>query len=103
MASAQSPETSDIRRRGRQRLIGATAIAVLLVVFVPMILDSEPKSAKSTPALEIPPRKDAPPPPPPVPAAPSKAAPEAVKPAPEPARAEPAPAPAPGQEVPATP
>jgi DedD protein len=65
MASAQSPEASDIRRRGRQRLIGAIAIAVLLVVFVPMILDSEPRSARTTPALEIPARQNAPALPPP--------------------------------------
>jgi DedD protein len=93
MASAQSPETSDIRRRGRQRLIGAIAIAVLLVVFVPMILDSEPRNSRTTPALEIPPRKDAPALPPPIPAAASKAAPEAAKPAPEPVKLEPAPSP----------
>ena len=93
MASPASPEASDIRRRGRQRLIGAIAIAVLLVVFVPMILDSEPKSARNAPALEIPPRKDAPALPPPTPAAPSKAAPEPAKAVPEAAKAEPPPAP----------
>ena len=86
MASAQSPEASDIRRRGRQRLIGAIAIAVLLVVFVPMILDSEPRSARTTPALEIPPRQNAPalPPPAPDPAAKVQATPpaEPTKPAP---------------------
>src|SRR5450631_3287516 len=54
MASPASPEASEIRRRGRQRLIGAIAIAVLLVVFVPMILDSEPRAPRSAPALEIP-------------------------------------------------
>lgn len=54
MASRASPEASEIRRRGRQRLIGAIAIAVLLVVFVPMILDSEPRSPRSAPTLEIP-------------------------------------------------
>ena len=87
MASAQSPEASDIRRRGRQRLIGAIAIAVLLVVFVPMILDSEPRSAKTNPALEIPPRQNAPalPPPTPDPAARVQAPPPA-----EPAKAAPA-------------
>ena len=67
MASPASPEASDIRRRGRQRLIGAIAIAVLLVVFVPMILDSEPRSARTTPALEIPSRQNAPALPPPAP------------------------------------
>ena len=78
MASPASPEASNIRRRGRQRLIGAIAIALLLVVFVPMILDSEPRSARSGAALDIPPRQNAPalPPPAPNPAA-SKAAPAA--------------------------
>jgi DedD protein len=60
MASPASPEASEIRRRGRQRLIGAIAIAVLLVVFVPMILDSEPRSSRNTPALEIPSKDNAP-------------------------------------------
>jgi DedD protein len=60
MASPASPEASEIRRRGRQRLIGAIAIAVLLVVFVPMILDSEPHSPRTAPALEIPSKVDAP-------------------------------------------
>ena len=85
MASPASPEASTIRRRGRQRLIGAIAIAVLLVVFVPMILDSEPRSARSGTALDIPSKQNAPalPPPAPAPAA-SRAAP------PEPAKAAPA-------------
>ena len=74
MASPASPEASDIRRRGRQRLIGAIAIAVLLVVFVPMILDSEPRSARPGPAVDIPPRQNAPALPPPTPdAAPARA------------------------------
>ena len=67
MASPASPETSDIRRRGRQRLIGAIAIAVLLVVFVPMILDPEPRKAHPNPALEIPSKQSAPALPPPAP------------------------------------
>jgi DedD protein len=60
MASPASPEASEIRRRGRQRLIGAIAIAVLLVVFVPMILDPEPRSPRNTPALEIPSKDSSP-------------------------------------------
>lgn len=60
MASNASPEASEIRRRSRQRLIGAIAIAVLLVVFVPMILDSEPRSPRNEPVLEIPPKENAP-------------------------------------------
>ena len=66
MASSQTPEASEIRRRGRQRLIGAVAIALLLIVFVPMLLDSEPRSARQEPALNIPPRDNAPPLPAPV-------------------------------------
>lgn len=74
MASPASPEASTIRRRGRRRLIGAIAIAVLLVVFVPMILDSEPRSARSGPALDIPPRQNAPALPPPAKALPAEPA-----------------------------
>jgi DedD protein len=88
MASPPSTEASEIRRRGRQRLIGAIAIAVSLVVFVPMILDSEPRPARNEPALEIPPKEHAPVLPPPAPAAPSKAQPAI---APEPPKAQVAP------------
>jgi len=88
MVTPSTPEASEIRRRGRQRLIGAIAIAVLLVVFVPMMLDSEPKRARNEPALEIPAKENAPPLPPPVgakaqpapPAEAPKAAPAAAKP-----------------------
>ena len=100
MASPASPEASDIRRRGRQRLIGAIAIAVLLVVFVPMILDSEPRSARPAPALEIPAKQNAPalPAPTPDPAKPAPA------PAPEPAKVASAPvAKAPAAEPPKAP
>jgi DedD protein len=74
MASpATPPEASEIRRRGRRRLIGAIAIAVLLVVFVPMILDSEPRPARNEPALQIPSKENAPALPAPAPATPAKA------------------------------
>ena len=87
MASPAS-EASEIRRRGRQRLIGAVALVLLLVVFVPMILDKEP--GRSQPVPSIPPRDNAPALPAP------KAAPAAAPAqAPPPAAAEkPAPAPA---------
>ena len=67
MASPPSTETHEIRRRGRRRLIGAIAIAILLVVFVPMILDSEPRRVRNEPVLEIPPKDSVPPLPPPAP------------------------------------
>ena len=68
MASTQSPEASEIRRRGRQRLIGAVAIALLLIVFVPMVLDSDPRPARQEPDLKIPPRENPAPLPAPTPA-----------------------------------
>jgi len=87
MASPAS-EASEIRRRGRQRLIGAVALVLLLVVFVPMILDKEP--GRSQPVPSIPPRDNAPalPAPKAAPAAaPAQTPPPAVaeKPAPAPA------------------
>jgi len=77
MAATQSPDASEIRRRGRQRLIGAVAIALLLIVFVPMLLDSEPRPAREEPKLDIPARENAPP----LPAPPPKVEPK-VTPAP---------------------
>jgi DedD protein len=100
MASPASPEQSDIRRRGRQRLIGAIAIAVLLVVFVPMILDSEPRSTHGNPALEIPSKENAPALPPPAPEAQAAKIPEAP-PAEPPAKPAIASKPAPPVPVPA--
>jgi len=61
MASSASSDAADLRRRGRQRLIGAVAIVLLLVVFVPMLLDSEPRRAREEPAVDIPNKDTAPP------------------------------------------
>lgn len=75
MASNASPEANEIRRRGRRRLIGAIALVMLLVVFVPMVLDSEPRPARNEPATRIPPRDSAPPlPAPPAAVAPAPSA-----------------------------
>ena len=76
MASTASSEASEIRRRGRQRLIGAVTLVVLLVVFVPMMLDSEPRAPQPQPA--IPSRANAPALPPPAPAKPAAPAPAVV-------------------------
>ena len=46
MASTPTPEALEVRRKGRRRLIGAFAIVVAMVVFLPMILDSEPRQRK---------------------------------------------------------
>lgn len=68
MAPTASTEASEIRRRGRQRLIGAVALVLILVVFVPMILDSEPRPAHQEPSFTIPSRDNAPALPAPAPA-----------------------------------
>jgi DedD protein len=106
MATPASPEAIEIRRRGRQRLVGAIAIVVLLVVFVPMLLDSEPRAPRNEPSMQIPPKDKAPPLPAPSPAPrPADAAPAAAKEPPDVARvtpqAAPKPAPAPAKPVPA--
>jgi DedD protein len=96
MASTASSEASEIRRKGRQRLIGAIAIAVLLVVFVPMFLDSEQRLPRTGPALDIPNKdKAAPLPPASAPLIPHKPLPA------EPAKAPAAPVPAPAPVTPA--
>lgn len=61
MASPPLSEASEIRRRGRQRLIGAIALVAILVVFVPMLLDSDPRPPRNEPSLAIPPKASAPP------------------------------------------
>ena len=68
MATTASPEASEIRRRGRRRLVGAIVLVVLAVVFVPMILDPEPRQKRTEPSLEIPPKDKVAPLPPVVPA-----------------------------------
>lgn len=83
MAPPATPEASEIRRRGRQRLIGAVTLVALLVVFVPMLLDTEPRPTREQPVLAIPPKENAAPlpaPPAAAPAASSPVAPAAVPP-----------------------
>ena len=71
MATTASTEASEIRRRGRRRLIGAIVLVILAVVFIPMVLDSEPRPRQGQLSTDIPSKESAPPLPPP---APSKAA-----------------------------
>jgi DedD protein len=87
MATTASIEASEIRRRGRRRLIGAIVLVILAVVFIPMILDSEPRPKQNDMPLEIPAKDKVAPLPPPT---------RASEPAPAPAPA-PAPTPAPAQ------
>ncbi|MBI3715434.1 MAG: SPOR domain-containing protein [Betaproteobacteria bacterium] len=47
MAATKTTEISaaelELKRRGRRRLIGAATLALLAIVFLPMVFDSEPK------------------------------------------------------------
>jgi DedD protein len=61
MPSDPTAEQDEIRRKGRQRLIGAVVLALIVVVFVPMLLDPEPRRERVAPLLAIPPKDGAPP------------------------------------------
>ena len=61
MPSDPTAEQVDLRRKGRQRLIGAITLALIAAVFVPMVLDPEPRQQRVEPALAIPPRDNPPP------------------------------------------
>jgi DedD protein len=98
MAKAISDEELQLKKRARRRLVGAIALVLLVVVFLPMFLDSEPRPLNQDIAINIPqiPNPETTPPPsgpPPVAGMPQQAAPP---PAPE---AAPPPAPVPKPEA----
>jgi DedD protein len=80
MSNDPISEQVEVRRKGRQRLIGAIVLALLAVVFVPMALDPEPRRDRVEPMLSIPPKEGA---------APLPLVTKAPEPAAEPAKAEP--------------
>ncbi|MBI3527412.1 MAG: SPOR domain-containing protein [Betaproteobacteria bacterium] len=55
MAKAISDEELQLKKRARRRLVGAVALVLLIVVFLPMVLDSEPKPLNQDIAITIPP------------------------------------------------
>lgn len=55
MAKAISDEELHLKKRARRRLVGAIALVLLVVVFLPMFLDSEPKPLNQDIAITIPP------------------------------------------------
>ncbi len=55
MAKAISDEELQLKKRARRRLVGAVALILLIVVFLPMILDSEPKPLNQDITITIPP------------------------------------------------
>jgi len=54
MAKQQTEEELNIKRRARRRLIGSIALALAVVVILPMVLDSEPKPDGQDIELRIP-------------------------------------------------
>ena len=55
MAKAISDEELQLKKRARRRLVGAIALVLLIVVFLPMMLDSEPRPLNQDIAINIPP------------------------------------------------
>ena len=55
MAKAISDEELQLKKRARRRLVGAIALVLLVVVFLPMVLDSEPKPLNQDISITIPP------------------------------------------------
>ena len=54
MAKQLMDDEVDLKRRARRRLIGAVALAIVIVVLLPMVLDSEPKLVGQDIELRIP-------------------------------------------------
>lgn len=54
MAKQQTDDELNLRRKARRRLIGAVALTLAVVVVLPMVLDSEPKSTGNDINLSIP-------------------------------------------------
>lgn len=54
MAKQGTEEELNIKRRARRRLIGASVLALAIVVILPMVLDSEPKPTGQDIDLRIP-------------------------------------------------
>ena len=103
MPSEPNADQAEIRRKGRQRLVGAVVLALLAVVFVPMALDPEPRRDRPEPALAIPPKDSPPVASALVPVAPAKTAGPAATPEAKPAEAPKADAPATSEAAPAPP
>lgn len=54
MAKQQTEDELNIKRKARRRLVGAIALALAVVVILPMVLDSEPKTTGQDIDLRIP-------------------------------------------------
>jgi DedD protein len=54
MATTTSEEELQLKKRARRRLIGAIALVTVVAVFLPMVLDHEPKSVSQDISIQIP-------------------------------------------------
>ncbi|UCD69794.1 MAG: SPOR domain-containing protein [Betaproteobacteria bacterium] len=54
MAKAISKEELQLRKRARRRLVGAIVLVLIVVVFVPMILDDEPEPVSQDISIHFP-------------------------------------------------
>jgi len=54
MAKSVSAEELQLKRRARRRLIGAITLVTVVAVFLPMILDHEPKQPQQDISIQIP-------------------------------------------------
>jgi len=54
MAQSISDEELQLKKRARRRLVGAVALVLLAVIFLPMVLDKEPKPVGQDIAIHIP-------------------------------------------------
>lgn len=60
MAQSISDEELQLKKRARRRLVGAVALVLLAVVFLPMVLDKEPKPVGQDIAIRIPSQENTP-------------------------------------------
>ena len=58
MTAAQDVNVDDLKRRARRRLVGAIVLALAAAVFVPMLLESDPKPLGEDVSVKIPPIDD---------------------------------------------
>ena len=54
MAKSISDEELQLRKRARRRLVGAFALVTITAVFLPMVLDHEPKPVSQDVRIQIP-------------------------------------------------
>ncbi len=55
MAKAISSEELQLKKRARRRLVGAVALVLFVIVFLPMMLDNEPRQMSQDVSISIPP------------------------------------------------